>query len=346
MTKQYDVAILGATGMVGQAFLDILAQRNFPIRNLYLLASERSAGEVINFKGQAIKVLNVADFDFAKAQIGLFSAGGNVSAKYAPIAAAKGCIVIDNTSHFRYEKEIPLVVSEVNSHAIAHYKNKNIIANPNCSTMQLMVALKPLYDAVGIKRLNIATYQSVSGTGKEAVQELLTQTQAILQNESVNAQVYPCQIAFNVIPHGGDFLENGYTSEEMKLVWETKKILEDDAIQVNATVVRVPVLIGHSEAVNIETRDKITAIQARELLKKSPGIVVIDEHQGGGYPTAITHAAGNDPVYVGRIREDLSHALGLNLWVVADNVRKGAALNAVQIAEILVRNFEVHGCSV
>lgn len=338
MSKQYDVCILGATGAVGEAMLAILEQRKFPVRNLYPLASSRSAGSTVTFNGKDITVQDVEGFDFSKAQIGLFSAGGSVSEKYAPIAAAAGCIVIDNTAHFRYDDDIPLVVPEVNPHAIAQYKNRGIIANPNCSTIQMLVALKPIQDAVGIARINVATYQAVSGTGKEAIDELTAQTRALMNSQDVAVEVYPKRIAFNVLPQIDVFMENGYTKEEMKMIWETKKIMEDDSIMVNPTAVRVPVFYGHSEAVHIETRKKITAAEARALLVKAPGVVVMDKREPGGYPTAID-AAGNDATYVGRIREDLSHPMGLNLWVVSDNVRKGAALNSVQIAEILIDQY-------
>jgi aspartate-semialdehyde dehydrogenase len=339
MSRTFDVAVLGATGAVGEAMLSILEQRNFPVGKLYPLASSRSAGKTILFRNQQIDVLDVAEFDFSKAQIGLFSAGGSVSAQYAPIAGAAGCIVIDNTAHFRYDEDIPLIVPEVNPQAIAQYKNRNIIANPNCSTIQMLVALKPIHDAVGIERINVATYQAVSGTGKEAITELVQQTGELLNGRPAKVEVYAKQIAFNVLPHIDVFLDNGYTKEEMKMVWETQKIMGDSSIQVNPTAVRVPVLYGHSEAVHIETRQKITAAQARELLAKAPGIQVIDDTKATQYPTAFTDAAGSDPVFVGRIREDISHPRGLNLWVVADNVRKGAALNSVQIAEILVKDY-------
>lgn len=338
MSKQYDVCILGATGAVGEAMLAILEQRKFPVRNLYPLASSRSAGSTVQFKGEEITVIDVDEFDFSKAQIGLFSAGGSVSEKYAPIAAQAGCVVIDNTAHFRYERDIPLVIPEVNPHAIAQYKNRGIIANPNCSTIQMLVVLKPIKDAVGIARINVATYQAVSGTGKEAIEELAGQTRALFNHQDVKVEVYPKRIAFNVLPQIDVFMDNGYTKEEMKMVWETRKIMEDDALQVNPTAARVPVFYGHSEAVHIETRKKITAGEARALLDKSPGIVVMDNREPGGYPTAID-AAGNDATYVGRIREDISHPMGLNLWVVSDNVRKGAALNSVQIAEILIAKY-------
>jgi aspartate-semialdehyde dehydrogenase len=335
MSNQYKVAVVGATGAVGETMLSILAERNFPVGELVALASERSAGGTVDFDGEDVVVQDLATFDPSGVDIALFSAGGSVSKEYAPKFAAAGAVVIDNSSTFRYDDDVPLVVSEVNPEATRE-RPRGIIANPNCSTMQLMVALKPLHDAARIERINIATYQSVSGTGRKALEELGRQTAGLLAFRDAEPEVYPVQIAFNVIPHGGDFTDNGYTTEEMKLVWETRKILGDDSIRVNATVVRVPVFYGHSEAVAIETRDKLTASRARELLEAAPGIEVVDEARGGGYPTPVTHASGKDPVYVGRIREDLSHPHGLNLWVVADNIRKGAALNAVQIAEVLV----------
>jgi len=337
--KTYDVAVVGATGAVGETMLSILEQRNFPIGNLYPLASSRSAGGSIQFNGKSVKIGDLADFDFSKAQIGLFSAGGSVSAEYAPKAAAAGCVVIDNTSHFRYDDDIPLVVPEVNPDAIAQHTNKGIIANPNCSTIQMLVALKPIYDAVGIERINVATYQAVSGTGKDAIEELAGQTAKLLNGKEAEAKVYPKQIAFNVLPQIDVFLENGYTKEEMKMVWETNKIFNDDSIKVNPTAVRVPVFYGHSEALHIETKEKISVEKVRELMTAFEGITLIDERVDGGYPTAVTESAGNDDVYVSRIREDISHPNGLNMWVVADNVRKGAALNSVQIAEILVKKY-------
>jgi aspartate-semialdehyde dehydrogenase len=291
------------------------------------------------FKGRPHKVGVLEDFDFARAQIGLFSAGASVSEHHAPRAGAAGCVVIDNSSQFRYDDDIPLVVPEVNPGDTAGYTTRNIIANPNCSTIQMVVALKPIHDAVGVERINVATYQSVSGTGKDAIAELAGQTAALLNGQDIEARVYPRRIAFNVLPHIDVFLDNGYTKEEMKMVWETQKIMGDKSIRVNATCVRVPVFYGHSEAVHIETRDKITAARARELLQAAPGVVVIDERADGGYPTAALESAGTDAVFVGRIREDISHPRGLDLWVVSDNVRKGAALNSVQIAEILVKDY-------
>ena len=339
MSRKYDVAVVGATGAVGETMLEILAERNFPVNNVYPLASERSAGKKVQFGNRYLTVQDLSTFDFSSTQIGLFSAGAGISEKYAPLAAKAGCVVIDNTSQFRYDDEIPLVVPEVNPHAIADYTRHGIIANPNCSTIQMLVALKPLHDAAGIERINVCTYQAVSGTGKEAIEELAGQTAELLNGRSVEAKVYPRQIAFNVLPHIDVFLENGYTKEEMKMVWETRKIMEDESIQVNPTAVRVPVFYGHSEAVHIETREKLDATRATALLENAPGIVVLDERRDGGYPTAVSEGATNDPVYVGRIREDISHPRGLDLWVVADNVRKGAALNSIQIAEILVKEY-------
>ncbi len=336
--KGYRVCVLGATGLVGEMMIRVLEERDFPVSELMPLASSRSVGKRVEFRGRHVPVIDVATFDFSRAQIGLFSAGGEVSREFAPKAAAAGCIVIDNTSEFRYEDDIPLVVPEVNPEAIAQYKSRGIIANPNCSTIQMVVALKPLHDTVGIERINVATYQSVSGAGKEAVDELAAQTTALMSGkEPAKAQVTPKRIAFNAVPQIDKFMDNGYTREEMKMVWETQKILGDPSIKVNATAVRVPVFFGHSEAVHVETRKKITAEDARELLRKAPGIVVLDERRPGGYPTAATEAANRDTVYVGRIREDISHERGLNLWIVSDNIRKGAATNSVQIAEILVR---------
>jgi len=334
MSRQYKVAVVGATGAVGEVMLSILKERNFPVGELVALASERSAGGKVKFGNQDVVVEDLATFDPAGVEIALFSAGGSISKQYAPKFAAAGAVVIDNSSAFRYDDDIPLVVSEVNPGQVKQ-RPRGIIANPNCSTMQLLVALAPIHRKAGIERLNIATYQSVSGTGRKALEELGKQTAGLLNFQAVEPEVYPVQIAFNVIPHGGDFTDNGYTTEEMKLVWETRKILDDDAIRVNATVVRVPVFYGHSEVVNVETRDKLSAADARRLLEAAPGVEVVDEHVDGGYPTPVTHASGQDAVYIGRIRDDLSHERGLNLWIVSDNIRKGAALNAVQIAELV-----------
>lgn len=339
MSKKFDVAILGATGTVGQAMIEILSEEKFPINRLYPLASHRSKGESVIFNNETLVVDDVETFDFTKVQIALFSAGGSVSAKYAPIAAQAGCIVIDNTSHFRNDDDIPLVIPEVNPNDIQYYKNRNIIANPNCSTIQMLVALKPIYDAAGISRINIATYQSVSGTGKAAIEELAKQTIDSLSGRDLSPEVYPIQIAFNLIPHIDAFEPNGYTKEEMKMVNETRKILKDKDIQVNPTAVRVPVFFGHAEAIHIETKKKLSAREAKELLIKAPGVIVKDKHENDGYPSPVTEASGKNAVFVGRIREDISHELGLNLWVVADNIRKGAALNSIQIAQILVRDY-------
>jgi len=339
MSRKFNVAVVGATGAVGETMLEVLHERNFPVDKVFAVASSRSAGTTVKFGSRELEVVDLATFDFHDAQIGLFSPGATVSAEFAPIAAAAGCVVVDNTSQFRYDDDIPLVVPEVNPDDIALYRNRGIIANPNCSTIQMVVALKPIYDAVGIERINVATYQAVSGTGKEAVEELAEQTRALFLHRDVESKVYPCQIAFNVLPHIDNFQDNGYTKEEMKMLWETRKIMGDNSIGVNATTVRVPVFYGHSEAVHIETRDKISAEEARALLEKAPGVVVMDERKPGGYPTPALNAAGHDAVYVGRIREDISHPRGLNLWVVADNVRKGAATNSIQIAEILAAKY-------
>ncbi|MBT3460114.1 MAG: aspartate-semialdehyde dehydrogenase [Halieaceae bacterium] len=337
MSEAIDIAVVGATGAVGEAMMEILEQREFPVGKLYALASERSAGKTVRFRGKSITVSDLAEFDFSKTAIALFSAGGSVSEEHAPRAAASGCVVIDNTSHFRRREDIPLVVPEVNPGALAAYRSTRIIANPNCSTIQMLVALKPIYDAVGISRINVATYQAVSGTGKAAIEELAGQTARLLNGQPTEAKVYSKQIAFNALPHIDTFEENGYTREEMKMVWETQKILEDPDITVNATCVRVPVFYGHSEAVHIETNTKITADAARKLLEDAPGVTLTDGREDGAYPTAVTDGAGSNPVFVGRIREDISHPTGLNLWVVADNLRKGAALNSIQIAELLVK---------
>jgi aspartate-semialdehyde dehydrogenase len=319
--------------------LSILEERHFPVGEVYALASSNSVGKRIAFKGESLKVQDLATFDFSKAQIGLFSPGAAISEIYAPIAAAAGCIVIDNTSQFRYDDDIPLIIPEVNPERIIDYKKRGIIANPNCSTIQMLVALKPIYDAVGITRINVCTYQAVSGTGKEAIEELGKQTLNLLNLQAISPSVYPKQIAFNVLPQIDVFMDNGYTKEEMKMVWETQKILGDDSVKVNATAVRVPVFFGHSEAVHIETRTKISADAVKALLEKAPGITVLDVRKDGGYPTAVTESSGNDDVFVGRIREDISHPQGIDLWVVGDNVRKGAALNSVQIAELLIKNY-------
>ncbi|WP_305806044.1 aspartate-semialdehyde dehydrogenase [Stenotrophomonas sp. YIM B06876] len=334
-TRRFHVAVVGATGAVGETLLSILAERKFPIATLSLLASERSAGGEVEYEGAKIVIQDLATFDPAGVDIALFSAGGSVSKEYGPKFAAAGAVVIDNSSAFRYDDDVPLVVSEVNPQA-ARNRPRGIIANPNCSTMQMLVALAPLHRAYGIERINVCTYQSVSGGGRSAMEELGKQTGQLLSFQQIDPQRFPVQIAFNLIPHIDDFLDNGFTKEEMKLVWETRKILGDDSIMVNPTAVRVPVFYGHSEAVAIETKKKVTAEAARELLARSPGVEVVDERKAGGYPTPVTHASGTDAVYVGRIREDISHPRGLNLWIVSDNIRKGAALNAVQLAELVI----------
>jgi len=339
MTRSFDVAVVGATGMVGEAMLEVLEQRGFPVGAVHALASERSVGKRVAFGARQIKVEDLARFDFAKVKLALFSAGGKVSAEHAPRAAAAGCIVIDNSSHFRNEPDVPLVVAEVNPEALAGYAARNIVANPNCSTMQMVVALKPLHDAAHIERINVATYQAVSGAGRRAVAELGRQSALLLNGLPIEPSVFPRQIAFNVIPQIDVFQDNGYTREEMKMVWETRKILGEPALRVNATAVRVPVFHGHSEAVHLETRRKLTVPEARALLESAPGVRLLDDRRPGGYPTPVTEAASQDPVWVGRVREDLSHERGLDLWIVADNLRKGAALNAVQLAELLVKDY-------
>ncbi|MBT8091220.1 MAG: aspartate-semialdehyde dehydrogenase [Gammaproteobacteria bacterium] len=339
MSDRLDIAVVGATGAVGESMLEILSARKFPVGTVHALASERSVGKTVAFGNKQLTVQNLADFDFSRVAIGLFSAGGSVSAEFAPQAAAAGCVVIDNTSHFRRDDDIPLVVPEVNADAIAGYTARGIIANPNCSTIQMLVALKPIYDAVGIERINVCTYQAVSGAGRSAIEELVRQTANLMNGRPLEIDGEVKQIGFNAIPHIDIFMDNRYTREEMKMVWETRKILGDDTIMVNPTAVRIPVFYGHSEAVHIETRDKISAQSVVELLAESPGIEVLDGVETGLYPTAVTEASGSDPVFVGRIREDISHPRGIDLWVVADNIRKGAALNSVQIAEILAKNY-------
>jgi aspartate-semialdehyde dehydrogenase len=337
--SSYKVAMVGATGAVGETLISILIERKFPVGEFVPLASARSAGEKISYGARQIEVRDLAKYDFAGVDIAFFSAGGSVSREHAPRAAAAGAVVIDNTSEYRNDADVPLVISEVNPQAMAGYAARGIIANPNCSTMQLLVALAPIHRAVGIERINVATYQSVSGAGRSGIEELGQQTAALLNFQPIKPTKFSKQIAFNVIPHIDDFQENGYTREEMKMVWETRKILGDESIQVNPTAVRVPVFLGHAEAVHIETRDKITAQQVRDLLQDSPGISVIDERKAGGYPTPVGDAAGQDAVFVGRIRDDISHPRGINLWVVSDNIRKGAALNAVQLGELLVKTY-------
>ncbi len=340
MSKTYDIAIAGATGAVGEALLQILEQRRFPVGTLFPLASERSIGRTVKFCGEDLQVQLLNDFDFRQVQLGLFSAGAAVSAEIVPRAVEAGAVVIDNTSQFRYDDDVPLVVPECNAGRIANYVQRGIIANPNCSTIQLVVALKPIQDAVGIERINVSTYQAVSGAGRRAIETLTVQTRAVLSGDDpVTGPDAEKSVVFNVVPKIDRLLDNGFTKEEMKMIWETQKILESADIMVNPTCARVPVFWGHSESIHLETRRKITAPEAQKLLNSAPGIVVLDGESPGAYPTAVTEAAHRDAVFVGRIREDLSHPRGLNLWVVSDNLRKGAALNSVQIAEILVNQF-------
>ena len=331
---KYNVAIVGATGAVGNEMIQVLEDRGFPVGELKLFASERSAGETLPYKEEDYNVDLLTENVFSGIDIALFSAGEKISLEFAPKAAEAGAVVIDNSSAFRMAPEVPLVVPEVNPHAIS--RHKGIIANPNCSTIQMVVALKPLHDKSRIKRIVVTTFQSVSGKGREAMDELFEQTRAILGFQDVKPEVFPYQIAFNCLPHIDVFLDNGYTKEEMKMVNETRKIMEDDSIRITATTVRVPVYVGHSEAVNIETEDKLTANEARAILSAAPGIIVYDDPKRNIYPVPL-NVSGKDEVYVGRIREDESIPNGLNLWIVADNLRKGAATNAVQIAEILIR---------
>ncbi len=336
--SKVNVAVAGATGAVGGAMLDVLARRDFPLGELRLLASERSVGKRLKFKDQEIAVQQLTRDSFKDIDVALFSAGASRSLEFAPAAAAAGAVVVDNSSAYRMDPEIPLVVPEVNPHAIAQYTRHGIIANPNCSTIQMLVALKPIYDKVGIKRIVVSTYQAVSGTGAKAIEELQGQVRAWAAGEKLVNRVYPHQIAFNCLPHIDVFLDNGYTKEEMKMVNETRKIFEDDSIGVTATTVRVPVVYGHSEAVNIETVEKISALEVKELLKNAPGVLLVDNPGANEYPLAL-NCAGRFETMVGRIREDESIAKGINLWVVADNILKGAALNAVQIAEVLIREY-------
>jgi len=334
--NRYNIAVVGATGLVGEAMLALIAERNFPAENIYAIASERSAGSHVFCGDKHLTVKAIDEFDFSQVDFALFSAGGDVAREYAPKVAAAGATVVDNSSAFRYDDDIPLIVPEVNMDSINDYDDPKIIANPNCSTIQMLVALKPLYDAVGITRINVSTYQSVSGSGRKAIRELARQCGECLNGKPVTNEVYPQQIAFNVLPHIDSFEDNGYTREEMKMVWETQKIFNDKEIEVNPTAVRVPVFFGHSEAISIETNDKITAEKAREILANAPGVEVFDDSADQIYPTPLNQASGKDAVFVGRIRNDLAHDRGLNLWVVADNVRKGAALNALQIIESLI----------
>ena len=336
MSQEFNIAVLGATGAVGETIIEVLEERKFPVGELHLLASERSEGKTYRFNGKTIQVQNVADFDWSQVHIAFFSAGGDLSEQWAPVAADEGVVVIDNTSKFRYEYDVPLVVPEVNPEAIAEFRNRNIIANPNCSTIQMLVALKPIHDEVGLERINVSTYQSVSGAGKTGIDELAGQTAKLLNGMPAENSAFPQQIAFNCIPQIDEFTENGYTREEMKMVWETQKIFNDSSITVNPTCVRVPVFYGHAESLHVETRSPIGAEQVVQLLENTEGVEVF---HGMELPTQVRDAGGKDHVMVGRIRNDISHHSGINMWVVADNVRKGAATNAVQIAEVLIRDY-------
>ncbi len=336
--KTFNVAVAGATGAVGNQMITCLEERSFPVKSIKFLASHRSAGRKLRFKGDTVVVEEMTEDSFKGVDIALFSAGGSTSKQFAPIAAESGCVVVDNSSQWRMDPDVPLVVPEVNPHAIAQYTKKGIIANPNCSTIQMVVPLKPIHQKFEIKRVVVSTYQAVSGTGKKAVDELFDQTRAILNFQEIENKVYPHQIAFNCLPHIDVFLDNGYSKEEVKMVNETRKILEDDSIGITATTVRVPVFYSHSESVNIETHQPISAAEVRTLLEKEPGVVVVDDLEKNLYPLAID-AAGRDEILVGRIREDESIPNGINLWVVADNIRKGAATNATQIAEVLAKEY-------
>jgi aspartate-semialdehyde dehydrogenase len=336
--KKVNIAIAGATGAVGNQMIRCLEEADFPARSVKLLASSRSVGRSLRYKGDLVAVEELKEDSFKNMDIALFSAGGGTSEKYAPYAAADDCVVVDNSSAWRMDPDVPLIVPEVNPHAIAQYKNKGIIANPNCSTIQMVVALEPIYKKFGIKRIVVSTYQAVSGTGKKAIDELFDQTRAMINFLKYESEVYPHPIAFNCLPHIDTFLDNGYTKEEMKMANETRKILEDDAIGITATTVRVPVFYGHSESVNVETREPVCAPEVIALLEQAPGIKVVDDPQNNQYPLA-SDAAGQDLTLVGRIRDDESIANGINMWIVADNIRKGAATNAVQIARVLVDEY-------
>ena len=339
MIKKIDIAIVGATTTVGETLLEILEERKFPVGQIYLLDSEASSGSRLEFSGYALKIGDIGSFDFSRVQIAFFVSTEEISKKFVEKAATQGCIVIDRTPAFRKDKDVPLIIPEVNEDAMEGVNKRNIISSPGCIATQMLLALKPVYDAVGIKRINVSTYQSVSGSGKNAAEELATQTAALLNFRDVKCKTYPKQIAFNLLPQIGEILENGYTNEEMKLVWETQKVLNDDSVLVNVTAVRVPVFIGHAATVHIETETKISAAKVRELLQQTAGIVLLNDQPEGNWPTPVTEAAGSDSVFVGRVREDISTENGINFWVVTDNMRKGAATNAVQIAEILVKLY-------
>ena len=349
----YNVAVVGATGLVGETMIEILAERKFPVKQLHALASEQSAGKTVAFGDRYIAVQALNNFDFSGVHIALFSAGASTAAEHAPRAARQGAIVIDNSSAFRYHDDVPLVVPEVNPQALDDCRRRGIVANPNCSTIQLVVALKPLYDAAGIHRIGVATYQAISGAGRRAMHDLVRHTADMMagkgrpeeadesadQEPGHNGQAGRAvpSVAFNAVPHIDEFQDNGYTKEEMKIVWETRKILEDEALRISATAVRVPVFFGHSEVVNVELKRELPVDEALGLFRGARGVVLMSQDRAGGYPTPGVDAARSDAVFVGRVRKDISHEKGLNFWVVADNVRKGGALNAVQIAELLIR---------
>jgi aspartate-semialdehyde dehydrogenase len=336
--KKFNVAVAGATGAVGNQMIKCLEEADFPVQSVKFLASARSVGRKMRFKGDLIAVEELKEDSFKGVDIALFSAGGGTSERFAPHAAKDGCVVVDNSSAWRMDPDVPLVVPEVNPHAIAQYTKRGIIANPNCSTIQMVVALNPIQKKYGIKRIVVSTYQAVSGTGKKAIDELFDQTRSLINFLDWEKKVYPHRIAFNCLPHIDVFLKNGYTKEEMKMVNETRKILEDDSIGVTATTVRVPVFYSHSESVNVETREPVSAQEVKSLLEHSPGIKVVDDPEHNLYPLA-TEAAGQDLTLVGRIRDDESIANGVNMWIVADNIRKGAATNAVQIAQVLAEQY-------
>jgi len=337
--KTFSTAIVGATGVVGGMLIELLEQRRFPVDHLHLLASERSSGQRFSFRGSYLRVQALEDFDFAGIDIAFFTAGSEISALYVPRATASGAIVVDNTSKYRLEPNIPLVVPEINAEQAKRGLQTRIVANPNCSTIQMVVALKPIQEEVGIKRITVSTYQSVSGAGTRALEELAMQTANVLNAKSITPEVAPVQMAFNVIPQIGEFHDNGFSEEEMKMVQETQKIFDDPNMEINPTCVRVPIFFGHSLALHVETRQKILLTDVRRLLSDAPGVELVDSNTDGGYPTPVTHATGQNEVFVGRVREDLSSENGVNLWVVSDNSRKGAALNSLQIAEELVRHL-------
>ena len=336
MIKEVDIAIIGATTSVGETLLEVLEERKFPVGQIFLLDSEASSGARLEFSGYALKIGDIASFDFSRVQLAFFVSTEILSKEYAEKAAAEGCLVIDRSPAFRNNNDVPLIVPEVNEKALEGMSKSKIVSSPSCNSIQMLLALKPIYDAVGIKRINVSTYQSVSGSGKAAAEELASQTAALLNFRDVKCKTFPKQIAFNVLPQVGELLENGYTDEEMKLVWETQKVLADSSIMVNSTAVRVPVFIGHAASVHIETEEKISVAKVKELLTQTTGIELSNETD---WPTPVTEAAGKDSVFVGRIREDISSEKGINMWLTTDNMRKGAATNAVQIAELLVKLY-------